>query len=277
MVGSHIVRKLVETGEKPWALSRNAHQSPDVEWLRGDLRRIAAIPSSDRLFSTVDVQLLADELPRLAPSKLKRVIAFSSTSILTKATSEIAEERESVRRLENGEQALIAACHRLGIDWTILRPTLIYDEGRDQNVTRLAELIRRFGIFPLFGAGAGLRQPVHAEDLAIGALSAADSPAAINKNYVLAGLEVMTYREMVGRIFDGLQLPRRTISVSPWIWRTAFIIVKPFFANSNVAMGVRMSLDMDFDTSAAQEDFDWTPRTFRPQFVTNGHSLGHEV
>lgn len=68
---------------------------------------------------------------------------------------------------------------------------------------------------PLVGGAPGLRQPVHAEDLAIGALAAAASPAAINKFYALPGAETLSYREMIGRIFDGLGMPRRTISVPP--------------------------------------------------------------
>jgi len=54
-----------------------------------------------------------------------------------------------------------------------------------------------------------LRQPVHAEDLAIGALAAAASPAAANKIYAIQAKDTITYREMVGTNFDGLHKPRR--------------------------------------------------------------------
>jgi hypothetical protein len=54
---------------------------------------------------------------------------------------------------------------------------------------------------PLVGGGTGLRQPVHAEDLAIGAIAAAASPAAANKVYCLPGAETLPYWEMIGRIF----------------------------------------------------------------------------
>ncbi len=96
-----------------------------------------------------------------------------------------------------------------------MRPTLIYSEGRDINISPLSRLIRRFGFMPIVGGAPGLRQPVHAEDLAIGAISAAASPAAANKIYSLTGGETLSYREMIGRIFDGVRLPRRTVSVPP--------------------------------------------------------------
>jgi nucleoside-diphosphate-sugar epimerase len=117
---------------------------------------------------------------------------------------------------------LIAACERLGVGWTIRRPTIVYAEARDGNICRLARLIRRFGRLPLMGRGAGLRQPVHAEDLAIGAIQAVASGAAINKIYVLPAGEIINYREMAGRIFDVLNKPRRIIATPRFIWLAAF-------------------------------------------------------
>src|SRR6185312_10233346 len=103
-----------------------------------------------------------------------------------------AAEREILERLAEAERQIAMTCEANGIGWTILRPTLIYAEGRDTNITPLSRLIRRFGFMPLVGGAAGLRQPVHAEDLAIGALAAAASPAAANQTYLLAGLDTIS-------------------------------------------------------------------------------------
>src|SRR5216683_3611624 len=205
-------------------------------------------------------------LSHLSCAAPTRVIAFTSTSIVTKAESEIGAERESARLWAEAEQQLIVACERLGIQWTVLRPTIIYDEGRDANITRLSRLIEKLGFMPLAGSGSGLRQPVHAEDLAIGALAAAASPAAANKIYAIPGKDTITYREMVGRIFDGLHKPRRIIPIPPALWRAAFSVAKPFVPHANVAMGNRMAKDMIFDSAPAMEDFGWNPREFRPKF-----------
>lgn len=111
-----------------------------------------------------------------------------------------------------------------------------------------------------------MRQPVHAEDLAIGAIAAAASPAAANKFYSLPGADTITYREMIGRIFDGMRLPRRAISVPVFIWRVGFALAKPIFPGANVAMGIRMMKDMTFDYTPAIRDFGWNPRAFKPVF-----------
>src|SRR4029079_6148504 len=127
-------------------------------------------------------------------------------------------------------------------------------------------LIEKFGVMPLAGSGAGLRQPVHAEDLAIGAIRAASSESTKKKSHVLRGPDTITYREMTGRVFDGLGKPRRIISLPPMLWRAAFALASPFLPNANVAMGNRMAKDMVFDASPAIQDFGWSPRGFRPRF-----------
>ena len=269
IVGSYIVDRLVRAGERPIALSRSERKSTDdVEWFEGDLAapERLTLPPLKTLYCTAHVGLLATALPFLSGASLTRVVAFTSTSIVTKMDSEILAERESVWLWAEAEQQLIAACERLGVGWTVLRPTIIYDEGRDANITRLSRLIERLGFMPLAGSGSGLRQPVHAEDLAIGALAAAASSTAVNKIYAIPGRDTITYREMVGRIFDGLHRPRRVVAVPPALWRAAFALAGPFISNANVAMGSRMAKDMIFDPTPAMQDFGWNPREFRPKF-----------
>lgn len=268
VVGGYIVDHLIRAGERPLALSRSPQSKPDVVWFQGDLKnpQTLTFPPFTTLYCTADAVLLPAALPHLFNPSLKRVVIFSSTSVLTKLDSEIVAERQMWQNLAEAEQKIVAACEQRNVEWTILRPTLIYAEGRDANITPLSRLIRRFGIMPVVGGGSGLRQPVHAEDLAIGAIAAASSASAANKFYSLPGGETLTYREMVGRIFDGLQRPRRTVPVPAYLWRMSFSFVKPLFPGVNIAMGTRMMKDMVFDRSPAEKDFGWSPRRFDPTF-----------
>jgi nucleoside-diphosphate-sugar epimerase len=268
LVGGYIVEHLLRVNQRPFVLSRSTQDGPGVDWFRGDLEKPDTLnfPPFATLYCTADAVLLANALPRLLNPSLKRVVAFSSTSVMTKQDTEVASERATIRRLADAEQRIAAACEQHNVSWTILRPTLIYAEGRDTNITPLSRLIRRFGFMPLVGQASGLRQPVHAEDLAIGALAAASSRAAVNKIYSLPGGETLAYREMIGRIFDALRLPRRTISVPSFLWRAGFVLAKPLFPSANVAMGTRMMKDMTFDPEPAIRDFGWSPRSFKPVF-----------
>jgi nucleoside-diphosphate-sugar epimerase len=269
LVGSFIVEHLVRAGARPFVVSRSQQQArTDVDWFYGDLEKPDTLkfPAFATLYCTADAVLLANALPRLFNPSLRRLVAFSSTSVLTKQDTEVAAERDTIRKLADAERRIAAACEQHNVAWTILRPTLIYKEGRDTNITPLSRLIRRFGFMPLVGGAPGLRQPVHAEDLAIGAPPAAASAAATNKVYSLPGAETLSYREMIGRIFDGLRLPRRTVSVPVFLWRAGFVAAKPLFPGANVAMGIRMMKDMTFDSTPAVRDFGWNPRAFNPMF-----------
>ena len=82
----------------------------------------------------------------------------------------------------------------------------------------------------------------------------------------MPGPETLSYREMMGRVFDGLRLPRRLVSIPPWLWRAAFGLARPLYPSANVAMGIRMMKDMTFDATPAIQDFGWKPRAFHPVF-----------
>ncbi len=269
LVGRHIVNQLIAAGEHPFALSRSARENmPSMQWLKGDLAEASTLtfPPFQKLYCTAHCHFLAIALPSLKEAGVQRVIFFTSTSILTKLSSADAHERAQVQILADSEKEAIAACEKHGVAWTVLRPTIIYDEGRDPSISRLARLIDKLGFFPLAGFGKGLRQPVHAEDLAIGALQASASEAAINKAYNVSGGETITYREMIGRIFDGIDKQRRIIPLPPVLWRAAFQAAQRYFPNANAEMGMRMSKDLVFDATAAVQDFGWSPRPFHPRF-----------
>jgi len=141
-------------------------------------------------------------LPTIFTPSLHRVVLFTTSSISTKASSPDPEERAGIAAYARAERDVTTCCDGLGVTRTVLRPTIIYDEGKDNNLTRIARLIARLGFFPLCGRGLGLRQPVHAEDCAIAAVNAAQSIRAENKIYELPGGETITYREMIGEMLS---------------------------------------------------------------------------
>lgn len=194
------------------------------------------------------------------------MVAFSSTSAGSKQHSDIEHERIAAQQFLDGERRVIDFCETQGITWTILRPTLIYVEGFHKNVTRIAQFIQRFRCFPIAGKGDGLRQPVHGADLAEAASRIGSIPATARKIYNVPGGETLSYAEMVGRIFDGLGLPRRAIPIPIAAWKTAFSVAGLFLPGATSAMGSRMSENLEFDSNEAIRDFGWHPRDFHPSF-----------
>ena len=268
LIGRHLLARLKTEDLEPFAVSRRP-PTDDACWLDGDLKdpRLADhLPAVATVFSLSPIWLLPAALPGLKARGMTRLIAFSSTSRFTKTGSADAGERAVALELAGAEAAVETWCAEHGVAWTILRPTLIYDEGRDGNVSRIARLVKRFHVMPLSGTGEGLRQPVHAEDLAEGALAAAHAPEARNRAYNLAGGETVTYRAMVDRIFEGLGKRPLSLPMPTWLFGLLMRLAKPFYPGATVAMGTRMGKDLTFDSSEAARDFGWRPRAFHPRF-----------
>jgi nucleoside-diphosphate-sugar epimerase len=271
LVGRFLTERLSAQAVTVFGLCRTPpSHATGTKWIAADLENPDGfrdkIPAISTIYSTGPLHLFADALDVLAAKETSRVIAFSSTSADSKQQSQIEQERIAARQFIDGERRVIDFCETHGITWTILRPTLIYVEGFDKNVTRIARFIQRFHCFPLAGKGNGLRQPVHGADLAEAAFQVGGTPATAGKIYNVPGGETLTYAEMVGRIFDGLDMPRRAIPIPIAVWKIAFSAAGLFLPGATSAMGIRMSEDLAFDSQEAITDFGWRPRDFRPSF-----------
>ncbi len=269
LVGRFLLPRLATAGLAVTALSRvERREAAGVRWVVGDLHRpetLTALGAADRVFSLSPIWLLAPALPTLRALGMERLVAFSSTSRFTKHASGSNKERAVAAALAEGERAVEAFCRAHGIGFTLLRPTLIYAEGQDGNVSRLAGLIGRFGVLPLPGDGRGLRQPVHADDLAAVALAAMGRPAT-DLAYDVPGGETLTYRRMVERIFAGLGKRPRVLPLPLPLVRLGYGLARPLLPGSTAQMIERIEADLVFDAAPARRDLGWSPRAFHPRF-----------
>ncbi len=194
----------------------------------------------------------------------RRVVVLSSTSRFTKDDSSDPEEQAVAHRLIDAELRVQAWAESLGVDCVILRPTLIYGRGRDKNISEIARFIRRFGFFPLFGKAHGLRQPIHAADVAGACLAALRAPCAVNRAYNISGGETLTYRDMVTRVFSSLGRRPRLLTVPLWGFRVAMVMLRrlPRYRQWSAAMAERMNRDLVFDHAEAARDLGFKPRAF---------------
>jgi nucleoside-diphosphate-sugar epimerase len=253
-------------------LSRHTPQrppTPNQQWLSHNLHseQVLTLPSSIQvLIHIAPIWLLPNLLKQLPKPYPKHIIAISSTSQFTKYNSNSAYERKTVQALIHGETFLkdFAAQHNLV--WTIIRPTLVYAKKLDKNITVIAQFIYRFKCFPLVGAGRGLRQPIHAEDIAFACVSLLNNPCTYNKTYNLSGGETLTYKNMVIRIFEALKQKPMFIPIPITIMKSTiyFLSLFPRFNHLTPTMIDRMNEDLVFDTKEAQQDFDFKPRSFQP-------------
>lgn len=275
-VGSLLVPMLHERGVIVRAFGRRppAGEVTAGSWDFLDLSaRTMPLPErvADALIHTASLWLLPGWLEKFHARGVRRVIAFSSTSRFTKQSSASPYELEVVNKLIAAEDHVATECERLGMAWTIFRPTLIYGgAGGDRNVADIARLIRRFGCFPMFGTAGGLRQPVHARDLALACMQSLAASASYNKAYNLSGGETLAYRDMVKRVFETLGRQPRFVRIPMPAFRLAVTLARlhPRFAHLTSDMALRMQADLVFDHADATRDFGYSPGPFDPAYLT---------
>lgn len=270
-IGRFLLPRLAAAGHAVFAVSRTPPAAADgARWRAGDLARpeTLAWPDAAVLIHLAPIRLLPALLPGFLTSPGRRVIAIGTTSRHAKQASADAHERDFAAAQAAAESALAAACARSGAHWTVLRPTLIYGCGLDRNVTLIARSIRRFGFFPLFGAARGLRQPVHADDIAAACTAVLDNPRTFDRAYDLTGGETLSYRDMVARIFAALGRRPRFLHVPlPLLGAVLRLLsLLPRYRDFNVEMARRMNEDLVFDSHSARQDFGYAPRNFQPEF-----------
>ena len=200
-IGHFLLPRLLECGESIISLSRQPRpEQAGVTWLHGQLPdQVPALPALSAIISFGPLQPFADWLAATPLEGAPRVIATSSMSAETKRDSAVPAERAISQLLRDGESALAAACARHGCAWTVLRPTLIYGAGLDKSLTPIARRARRLRVFPLPG-GHGLRQPVHADDIAQAVVAALACPAVAGRILPIGGGERLSFVEMFRRV-----------------------------------------------------------------------------
>lgn len=266
-IGRPLLDLLRDDGWRVQAVSRSAQADhPGLQWRRGDLSGDDGLPARvDAIFCCGPLDRFADWYAKTA-LETPRVVAFGSTSIDAKRGSADAEERALVERLRTGERSVFETAEARGAAATILRPTLVYGRGADRNLTRIAAIARRFGRIVLPRHADGLRQPVHADDLARAAFDALGATATHGRAYALPGGETLPYREMVARICAALEPSPRLHELPSPLFNAVLAAAHAagFARDFNEAAVRRMRSDLVFDATEARRDFGYAPRPFRP-------------
>lgn len=220
-VGHYLLRRL---GGDAIACARRtpAWSSHDAaRWLPFDLWTHAQPPVSARLISAGPLDGCVGWLERAGPGPLRRIVALGSMSAVHKLQSPDRGERSLAQHLLDHEARLLAFAARHGIVCTILRPTLIWGAGLDHSLTPYALRARRRGYAWIPTGASGLRQPVHADDLAALCIAVLADSGHDGACLDVGGGERLPLGVMLGRVVASvgahvlpLPCPRRMLSAA---------------------------------------------------------------
>ncbi len=267
-IGLFALPRLQAAGFRVTALSRRGRPGgvpavDGIDWVRPQEAAPAAEPCR-HLLSAGPLPLarsLLDDLP-----ELQTAVVFSSSSVCTKQASADAAERLQAGQMLACEAAIRSSAEVRGVKLVIFRPTLVYGCGLDTNITRLANWIGRYGFMPVNGQAQGLRQPVHADDLAAAAVAALTTEAELPRVLPLAGGSTLSYADMVRKIFAALGKQERLLRLPQWLMITMLSLARVTgqAAGTNAEMVRRQRRDLVFDDHEARELLGYQPRAFEP-------------
>lgn len=138
-------------------------------------------------------------------SGVHRLLYVSSISVTYPVLTPYGESKRA------GEAAVMES----GLEWTIVRPTLVIGDGGGVEFRMFADFVCRFPVYPMPGGGVAKKRPVRSVDLVKGIAAAGLLDDAVGKTYALAGPEVMTMAEMARRVLRQAGL-RHWMLPLPW-------------------------------------------------------------
>ena len=225
--------------------------------LNGDIKETNFL---EKCFDNIDTVLnLAnmENSPKIveigSKHKVKWFILVHSTMIFSKNKSKFILNRINI------EKDLLKKNKNL----TILRPTMIYGNKRDINISRLIKYLDKFKIFPIFGNGKNLLQPVYVDDLSKSYFNVIKNKnVTFNKSYNLAGKNSIEYLKILKIIESALKKKiifiRLPINISVLLVKILNIL---FFGKFpiNSSQVRRQSEDKIFSFNEATIDFNFNP------------------
>jgi len=267
-IGRFLLPRLLDAGHEIVAVSRvpRVSHAARLQWVTGDLPDgYATPPACDAIFSLGPLDAFAQWLAASRIANRPRIVAIGSLSERTKRTSRDPAERALAERLATAERTLAAAAEARGSIATILRASLVWGAGLDRSLTPIAAFAQRWHVFPLAPGARGLRQPVHADDLA-GACAALAGMAATGGAYDVGGGERLTFSAMLSRVRASLPFATLPLPIPIALARAGIGLARrlPAFGAASASALDRLGEDLVVDDAAAVADFGWNPRDFEP-------------
>ncbi len=247
--GGHLARHLAARGHAVRALVRDAGRgaalaSAGIELAAGDLADPSTLPKAlegvelvhnvaalyrqaglpRAAYARVNAEAVGALVEAAAAAGVRRVVHCSTVGVHGDVEHPPADEDAPLRPGDvyqdtkvEGERLGRAAAARTGVELTIVRPSGIYGPG-DRRLLKLFRGVARRR-FLVLGDGEIFYHLTYVDDLVEGMRLAGEVPAGANRSYILAGGEVTTLNELVGRIAQaaGVAPPRLHLPVWP-VW-----------------------------------------------------------
>jgi len=272
-LGRHVCAALQEAGRSVRLLSRR--RGRDGRTIRADdLRGCDTVVNlaglkreqGEQTFQAVHVDLVARLIDAMKGAGIRRLVHIS---VVVARPDPALPYHDTKHR---GEELVRSS----GLDWTILRPGVIYGVG-DDLLSHLSLLLRISPVFPIVNDGRAPMMPVHAVDVARAVAAALERPESAGKALDVVGPERLQLRDVVRRTSEALGLPVRIVPTPAGLMRIPVRIMEATMARplSTRAQLAMLEEGLAGDPEPAKrvlgvEAAPFTPERLRPLLAASG-------
>jgi NADH dehydrogenase len=261
-LGAHVCAALRAAGQTVRPLSRRTGcdaRTLDPALLRGcdAVVNLAGIKREEgaQTFRAVHVDLVARLCDAMKAAGVRRLVHIS----VVVARPDPALPYHDTKWA--GEELVRAS----GLDWTILRPGVIYGVG-DDLLSHLAKMLRVAPIFPIVNDGRSPMMPVHAADVAAGIVAALRRPGTAGRTIDLVGPERLVLRDVVRRVAEAMGRPVGIVPTPAALMKLPVRVMEatmaqPLSTRAQLAMLVE---GLAGDPAAAPRELGVDPAPFTP-------------
>ncbi|NVN89043.1 MAG: complex I NDUFA9 subunit family protein [Desulfuromonadales bacterium] len=273
-VGGHVTRELLSRGHELCLLvHRRSPAVEGVEQIEGDVTRLESFQSSlQGCQAVINLVGIIRELP-------SKGITFERLHMLATANMLAATQAAGIRRYlqmsalgtrpdarsnyhisKYRAEELVRAAH---LDWTILRPSLIYGP-KDAFINMLAGQLRHAPIMPVMGNGRYRLQPIHADDVARCFALSLEKPETVGQCFELCGSDRLSYVDLLDAIAAAMGKPAPLKPHAPLGLMKLIIPVMQHLPQFPITSDqLQMLLEENICDGCWQKTFGFKPRDFR--------------
>ena len=276
VMGSRLVKGLVEAGNKVRVLTIpndpyvSRLDGVDCEIFYGDVSDASSLKGAfddvktvyhlaavliahdPTIFEKVNVNGTRNMVEDASSAGVEHFIFVSSASVVYPYTTPYSESKRQCERIVKEQKAM---------HYTIVRPTLSYNESGGQEFFLFRDYLMKYPIVLFIGRGKALKSPVHVDDLFKGFLAIPGNEKTFGKIYAFSGGEEISIWDFAKLTLKHMKTQKLFIPVPVPVCKILAEIMKIFMKRPSLTWNVIAGItqDANLDHVSASEDLGYHP------------------
>ncbi len=276
VMGSRLVKGLVEKGNKVRVLTLpndpyvSRLEGVDCEIFYGDVSDASSLQGAfdgvktvyhlaaiiiahdPSLYEKINVQGTRNMLEGAIAVGAQHFILVSSASVEYPQTTAYSRSKRECERMVKAQDK---------IHWTIVRPTLAYNENGGQEFFMFLDYLKKYPIVPFIGRGKALKKPVHVDDLMRGFLAIPGNEKTYGKTYNFTGSEEITIWDLAKLMLKHQGISKPFVPIPVPVCKLLAKVMGVFMSRPPLTWQSIAGIiqDANLDHSSAVEDLGYNP------------------